>query len=317
MPVQSLPRSAEAYQRAQRREIAAALVAVRALWRRMGAEFDLSYAAIAPRLAGEVLSAQEQVAGAAQRYVPAVLEETGQVRAAEPFARASTTPLVGVAGDGRPVEGLLAYSTTYAKQSVAQGATPPQALRGAGKWLTMATATVLADTARQSEALAMGVRPVGGYVRMIQPGACSRCVVLAGKWYRKNTGFARHPGCLCVHIPASESIGGDVATDPAAYFDSLDEAAQDRTFTKAGAEAIREGADIGQVVNARRGMRTAQIGGRDVQITLEGTTRFGRASQALGTGRGRRPRLMPETIQRVATGREDYLRLLAANGYLG
>ena len=57
----------------------------------------------------------------------------------------------------------------------------------------------------------MGVRPVGGYVRMVQAGACSRCVVLAGKWYRKNQGFQRHPGCF----PAGAVVSGpspDAAT---------------------------------------------------------------------------------------------------------
>lgn len=305
MPVQSLPRSAEAYQRAQRREIAAALVTVRALWRRMGTEFDASYAAIAPGLAAATMAAQERVAGGAMGYVPAVLVETGQAHAAEPFANARPAPLVGVAGDGRPVEGLLYGAVTHAKTSVAHGRTSRQALSAAGTWLTMAVGTVLSDTGRQAESLAIGVRPVGGYVRMLTPPSCSRCAVLAGKWFRKNQGFQRHPGCDCRHIPASESVAGDLTVDPAAYFESLSEAEQDRVFTKAGAEAIREGADIAQVVNARRGMRSAQIGGRDVLITTEGRTRFGGAT-----------RLMPETIARVAASREDYLRLLRVNGYL-
>src|SRR5690606_25790677 len=108
----------------------------------------------------------------------------------------------------------------------------------------------------------------------------SRCVILAGRFYRKNTGFQRHPGCDCRHIPASESVAGDLAVDPRAYFDSLTEAEQDKAFTKAGAEAIRAGADIGQVVNARRGMYTAQ----GQLLTREGTTSRGRAFQALRDG---------------------------------
>jgi hypothetical protein len=254
---------------------------------------------------------------------------------------------------------LLYNAVTDAKEQVGRGVFPSMALRDSGQWLTLAVGTVLSDTARASEALAIGVRPVGGYVRMLQPPSCSRCVVLAGKWYRKNTGFQRHPGCDCQHIPASESLGQDLAVNPARYFESLSEAEQARVFTRAGAEAIRNGADINQVVNARRGMHTAQInttrgwvprgrlapvqiGGRDVFITTEGTTRRGRAFQVLAprgtteragefatrlTSRGselrqvtrtvaRRPRLMPETIQAIATDRADYLRLLAANGYL-
>jgi hypothetical protein len=331
VPVQSLPRSADRYARDQRAEIGAAVSAVRRQWRRMGPEFDESYRVIEPVLLDVVMTAQERVAAGAQEYVPAVLEETGQVRAVEPRARVSTSPLVGVAGDGRPLDSLLYEAVIGAKVAVSEGATASQALAERSRWLTLAVGTVLSDTARQSESLAMGVRPVGGYVRMLNPPSCSRCAILAGKWFRKNQGFQRHPGCDCRHIPAAESIGDDLTVNPAEYFESLSPAEQDRIFTKAGAEAIRNGADINQVVNARRGMRTAQIGGRDVLVTLEGTTRRGWAYRHLTPAsqrgadirlageryrRTRRPRLMPETIQQVAKDREDYLRLLRANGYL-
>lgn len=133
-----------------------------------------------------------------------------------------------------------------------------------------------------------------------------------------------------------------MTVSPGDYFDSLTPKQQDSTFTNAGAEAIRNGADINQVVNARRGMGAAQVGGRRILITSEGTTRRGAAFRSLAT-RGttidrsqtavrltrngpelrtlertvaRRPRLMPETIQAIARDRADYLRLLAANGYL-
>lgn len=70
-------------------------------------------------------------------------------------------------------------------------------------------------------------------------------------------------------------------------------------FGKAGAEAIREGADMARVVNARRGMYTA--GGR--LFTHESA--------------GRRPRLMPEQILREADGdRGEAIRLLRLHGYL-
>lgn len=328
MAVQSLPRSASEYAREQRTEIQAAVAAVQRQWRRMGTEFDASYSVIEPTLLDVVQTAQERVAAGAQEYVPAVLEETGQARAVAPFARATTSPLVGVAGDGRPVDSLLYESVIGARVAVAEGSTARQALATRGQWLTQAVGTLLSDTGRQSESLAMGVRPVGGYVRMLNPPSCSRCAVLAGKWYRKNQGFRRHPGCDCRHIPAAESVGSDLTVNVAEYFDTLSPSEQARIFTNAGAEAIRNGADINQVVNARRGMNTAQtasgrrvlapvqIGGRDVFTTTEGVTRRGRASRVLQTGTTRRPRLMPETIQQIATSRDDYLRLLRANGYL-
>lgn len=338
MLAQQLPPSAAEYAREQRREIAAAVAAVRRTWRRMGSDFDASWARIAPRLLAVTDVAQERVSAGALAYVPAILEDTGQARAVEAVASVRAAPLVGVAGDGRPVDSLLYGAVTHAKERVAAGLSTAQSLQSAQSWLSMTTGTLLSDTARQGESLGMGVRPVSGYVRMLTPPSCSRCLILAGRFYRKNAGFQRHPGCDCRHIPASEAVAGDLTVEPRAYFDSLTEAEQDRAFTKAGAEAIRAGADVGQVVNARRGMYTAQ--GR--LLTREGTTKRGRAFQALrGRGtteeladtarritrtgpemrvvtrtRATTARLMPEQIQIQARNQDEYLALLRANGYI-
>jgi len=314
---QALPQSAREYAVAQRRESQAAVAAVLRLWRRMGADFDESFARIRPSLLAVVETAQARVAEGAVAYVPDVLEETGQSRAIRPAGRVRTAGLVGVAGDGRPVESLLFGAVTRSKERVGAGLSPAQALASGSRWLGTSVGTLLSDTGRQSESLAIGVRPVGGYVRMLNPPSCSRCVILAGRWYSKSSGFQRHPGCDCRHIPASESAAGDLTVSPVDYFDSLSIEQQDATFTKAGADAIRNGADMNQVVNARRGMRQAQVGGRQILITTEGTTKRGAAARALRTETGgRRPRLMPESIAQIATSRDDYLRLLRANGYL-
>lgn len=94
-----------------------------------------------------------------------------------------------------------------------------------------------------------------------------------------------------------------MATNPRAYFDGLSEAEQDRIFTQAGARAIRDGADMSQVVNARRGMFTA---GRR-RLTRESITRFGVA---------RPGRLMPEQIYTQAGTRDEAITLLRQHGYL-
>lgn len=121
-----------------------------------------------------------------------------------------------------------------------------------------------------------------------------------------------------------------MTVNPAEYFESLSAREQDRVFGPAGAEAIRSGADMNQVVNARRGMRSAQVGGRRVLVTSEGVTRRGWAyrylapsssSPSVTVARYRRtapsrPRLMPETIRAIASDPAEYLRLLRVNGYL-
>lgn len=102
--------------------------------------------------------------------------------------------------------------------------------------------------------------------------------------------------CDCVHVPTSEG-GRDLRLSSEDYFDSLDRSEQDRVFTKAGAEILRqaEGMDrqylMGRLVNTRWGYRT---------------------SQAVDTKR----RLMPETILARAEGRDDLLRRLKAHGYI-
>lgn len=325
MNAQHLPKSARAYQRDHRLEISAAVTALNRAWRRMGPDFDGSWnTGVGAQVERVLVTGQQRVINRTRTYVPEVLAETGQTRAVTAFAETSSVPLLGVAGDGRPVESLSYGAVTRSKQAIALGATVPQALEAGRKFLTLAGGTALADTARQQMSLELGTRHVGGYMRMITPPSCSRCLVLAGQWYRKNTGFERHPGCLCVHVPASESLSSDLRVDPEAYFRSLSTEEQDRIFTRAGAEAIRNGADMTQVVNARRGMTRSQGGRlirdeRGLYTTTEGMTRRGWAYQQQRYYRTHGPvqaRLMPESILEIAKNQDDYVRLLRLYGYM-
>ncbi len=102
----------------------------------------------------------------------------------------------------------------------------------------------------------------------------------------------------------------------------MSRADQDRIFTKAGAQAIRDGADMSRVVNARRGMETAaraqggtggrlttrDVFGRQLATTTEAVTK---------RGINRQIRLMPEEVYRIAgDNRDEALRLLRVHGYL-
>lgn len=258
-------------------------------------------AATATLMTYQVFAAQEALEG-----VESMLAEQGVE--APPAANIIVPALVGFASDGRPLGTLLRQADTdYEFDRI--------------------VSTQLADVARSAAGTSIAVRPrVGGYVRMANPGACSRCAVLAGRKYRWNQGFERHPNCLCEHVPVEEvesKQADGLIADPQEYFESLDAAEQDRIFTKAGAQAIRDGADISRVVNARRGMSTAQVNargwapkgrlvrtefaGRQVYVTAEATTR---------RGTGRRVRLMPESIYEIARDRDEAIRLLTAHGYI-
>ncbi len=269
--------SALDHYRVERRITAAGLIALRRQ------RFDTLDALARTMAAFQLLAAREAVTA-----VPAMLAEQGIDSAAEsvvaPYA------LLGTASDGRPIRGLLDYARDPRVTSAA---------------FDLIVSTQLQDVARQAAATAIAVRPqVHGYVRMLTLPSCSRCVVQAGKFFRRNAGFLRHPRCDCRHIPSTENLAGDLRTDPRAAFESMTSAAQDATFTKDGAEAIRKGADISQVVNARAGMSTAQVFGRQELATT------------IGPRAGKKVRLMPESILELANSDAEALRLLKAHGYV-
>jgi hypothetical protein len=169
----------------------------------------------------------------------------------------------------------------------------------------------------------MVARPtVTGYIRMLNLPSCARCVVLAGQFYRWNQGFLRHPECDCRHIPATENVAGDLRTNALFAIAS----GKVRGMSKADTKAILEdGADPAQVINAHRGMQTAQVYGRKLKFTTEGVTKRGLAGKRLGEfaktkgsryQRSKVPRLMPESIYRIAKDRDDAIRLLKRFGYI-
>jgi hypothetical protein len=135
-------------------------------------------------------------------------------------------------------------------------------------------------------------------------------------WYAADTLIVSN--CDCVHVPVTDpDVADEVKTDPRTYFDSLSRAEQDRIFTNAGAQAVRDGADLNQVVNARRGMYSAGSVGGTLSATTEGMTRRGFAGRPTGPlGKGGFIRLMPESIYQLSGSREETLRLLRRYGYL-
>lgn len=250
-----------------------------------------------PRLLLLLTGGQHAAAVSADRYVAEALVSQGINPATE--GRVDAAALAGVASDGRPLESLLAQPGIAAKVAIAAGADIQRAMAMGGALAQLIAHTQVSDAGRVADGVAVTARKqVGGYVRMVSGGACSRCLILAGRWYRWNTGFARHPHCSCTHIPAAEDNSADLRTDPRKAFNALSAAEQDATFGKAGAQAIRDGADMSRVVNARRGMYTAD----GHLLTREAA--------------GRRPRLMPEQIMADAKNRDDAIRLLKLHGYV-
>lgn len=231
--------------------------AVKKLWSRMGSEFDQSWAEIRQPVLDTVRNGRLAAASQSVGYTQSVLAETGQtapaVGALIPAAFVEFTP------SGSDVGVYLDSAVVRTKQAVAAGADTREALRKGGDWLTGSLLTLLADTSRDVVSADIAQRPLlTGYVRMLSAPSCARCVILAGKWFRWNEGFQRHPRCDCRHIPASENVAGDMLTDPYEYFRSLSVKDQERLFGKYEAEAIRDyGADIYRTMNIKmRGLGT-------------------------------------------------------------
>lgn len=160
------------------------------------------------------------------------------------------------------------------------------------------------------------------YVRMLNPPSCDRCTILAGRVYRDLDAFQRHPLCDCVMVPigsvdAARAEG--LIADPQEAF----EKGLVRGLSAHDAQAIRDGADMAMIVNAKRaGLRvpagmtnaiTTDLFGRRVKATLHGSTK---RSQWRKANPSRRVRLRPESIYRFAKDHDDAIRLLQLYGYI-
>ena len=287
-------------------------------------------------MVAQVVAAQVAAASTADSYLRKVNGVSAPRVAAQSFS--------GVTLDGREVGAQMYSAVTTTKRAIGVGMPAREAFIVGASFLATVVGTMVSDMGRQADLTAGVARKMTRYIRVVQPGACSRCAVLAGAGSAKDA-YLRHPRCQCTALPVpSDGIenwtgiaDAGLYGSPQDYFDSLSRAEQDRTFTKAGAEAIRQGADPVKVVNARRGaygigysghynppsvrrgrLTPVTIGTRpdgsplQVYATTEGTTRrgsYGRRSSSV--------RLMPEQIAVMAGGDTDrWIELLTKYGYL-
>lgn len=305
---QTIPRATRRYSRVLLREQVVLERRLKSVFRRV----DSSFGPVAPLVAATIARSQQVVADAGMAYTEDLLG--GFV---EGVGEASVAPLIGVTGAGVTFEEVF---------SRARPMTTQDSLRLGLTWALQLARTALGDTGRQSVALGMGTRQCGGYMRALVGKTCARCAVLAGRLYWTEEPFKRHPQCDCQHIPYRDEPDEKYLVNGSEYFDSLSPDEQDSVFTKAGAEAIRNGADLNQVVNARRGMssvvtasgrrRLARVGG--IYRTSEGVTRRGYARSVMRSGQARK---MPEQLIADATvnnklNREELHRLLKIHGYV-
>lgn len=345
---------ADAHQRRVIRRVESAAQQGLKLWGQMDPQnLDASWLSVGPAVAELTTNAQRANAVDAEKYIASAASVQG---ARSGRVRLTPEALSGVDASGRDVEGLLHGAVTTTKEQIGKGLSLPNAMLTGASYLTAMLKTAVADLARSSQLVGATGKGWTLYVRVVNPGACSRCAMLAGKQsYSKP--FLRHPACKCTSWPIDGDNSSDVPaglfSTPDDYFDSLSKAEQDRVFTNAGAEAIRQGADVSRVVSARRNARGLSYGGRETRqvrgrlerqvigtrpdgtpitvfTTGEGTTsrgQFGKANIRLGVGMEKvgtarytstkRIRVMPETLIDVAGGDPNAARVLLRDaGYI-
>lgn len=280
------PRATAELYRANQRRVLATLDEVHGEWSRVGDDLDGGWQRVGRRItlltAAAMIGAARDGAGS----VPAALAEQGVE--VEPDAAVVPERFGATASDGRTLDGLL-YGAVVASRS-AQVASLTERLEVGRRWLTTAVHTQVVDASRLASQVSITAREGVGWVRMVNLPCCQDCAALAGKWYRHNQGFDRHPRCDCVHRPAHSSEGYEDYAETFSLDDITDLSSGQR-------KALEDGADFGRVVNRRTTRR---------RMATSGQT---------GRNRSMRPGSV-DWIYENATDREHAMRLLQRHGFM-
>src|SRR5699024_12118926 len=79
-----------------------------------------------------------------------------------------------------------------AKQTIKGGTLPAEALRRTRDEFAKIVSGLVSDAGRKAATAGNATHFTGGYVRMLNPPSCSRCAILAGRWYRWNDRSEEH-----------------------------------------------------------------------------------------------------------------------------
>ena len=183
--------AANAHYLRQQRIAGVTVTALRRVWAKVDSgNFDATWNVT--RATALVAAAQRAAAGDADSYVDEALGE--QNASTDRAGTVNAAALSAMASDGRPLSTLLQGPRVRAKRAVAVGRSADEALRAGQALLDMIAATQVQDAGRVATGVATVARPAAiGWVRMLNPPSCSRCAVLAGRVYKVNQGFQRHP----------------------------------------------------------------------------------------------------------------------------
>jgi hypothetical protein len=156
---------------------------------------------VGPQVVQAVVAGQLATAAAADAYVESVIA-AGGLRS-DPSGRIRPEAFAGRAADGRSLDSLLYLPVVTSKTAIAAGANEVDAMMTGLRQLLRMAASEVTDAGRAATGASIaGNRTINGYIRVVNPPACARCIILAGKEYGWNAGFQRHPRLLTLRLRA-------------------------------------------------------------------------------------------------------------------
>jgi hypothetical protein len=236
-------------------------------------------AKVAPALVSAISTGQINAAVLAAPYVSDVLAD--EHAPAQPPPAVIPAAFAGATTTGLPLASLADLLFVRLLADIGAGMSTTDALLSGLRRALTYTATEITDAGRTATHVQLiADTRVAGYERVVKVPACDRCIILAGRIYRYSQGFRRHPRCDCTMTPVTREQWREANLDnhPRALFDSMTEHDQNSRFGAGNAAAIRAGADLAQVVNARRA--AMPIAGR--WTTKQGTSSRGLAGTRMG-----------------------------------
>lgn len=261
-------------------------------------------------MAYQLLAAQKGVTAIAAEAAGVPFDVMGELPRGVPQPVTIPAAFMGVTADGNKLDNYVSAVLANMAADLEQGALFQDLL-----WqMQQIVASEVADAGRSATGVEIWSKPLWtNYVRVLNPPSCPECTILAGRIYRDNEGFERHPNCDCQHWPVENweaAHDAGLVSSPGEAWDK----GYITGLTKAEEQAIRDGADMTQVINSRRKKRKVTVAGQTLKTTLSGTTR----TAAWRRDNPNLPyRLRPESIYKIAAGDQaEILRLLKLYGYL-
>lgn len=214
---------------------------------------------------------------------------------------------------GADLDAAFAGPAYRTLEAVRQNKPPNVAMYAGVAELARLTHAVTFDTAEEAS-LTVALSQHLTYQRIPQVGCCVRCSMLTGQYFTSKV-FKRHPHCRCVHVPVLDPADAPKrSNDPYELFNALSEEEQNKIWTKAGAQAIRDGADIYQVGNS---LTRPLPHRRSRRFTSEGAGKHGWYRNNAPAGKAGKRRLTVHEIYRRADGdTHTAKRLMREYGYL-